>query len=223
MKRAKLNFIIDGLAFAAFLFLMSTGLLLRYQLPVGSGGLHGGGAGSGAGARPIALLWGMTRHEWGEIHYWIAAFLITVLTVHIVLHWKWIACVVKGTQSNASGLRFGLGFASLLALLFLAAVPVVVSTDKVSRSQLQQQRSNVKRADSPESEIELRGSMTVAEVATAAGMSVDDLVGRLNFSGDVSPNDPIGRTLRRNEMRMSDLRQTLGTSAAKQTQEQLLR
>jgi hypothetical protein len=100
---------------------------------------------------------------------------------------------------------------------------VVVSTEKVSRIQLQQQRSNVKRADSPESEIELRGSMTVAEVATAAGMSVDDLVGRLNFSGDVSPNDPIGRTLRRNEMRMSDLRQTLGTSAAKQTQEQLLR
>ena len=223
MKRTHLNFVIDGSAFAAFLFLMSTGLLLRYQLPAGSGGLHGVGAGGGAGEHPVVLLWGLTRHEWGQIHYWIAGILIAVLAVHALLHWKWISCVIRGTRSDASGLRFGIGFASLLALLLLAAVPLVVSTDEVSRSQLQQQRSNGENAKSPESDIELRGSMTVAEVATTTGMPVDVLVARLNLPGDVSPNDPIGRTLRQNGMRMSALRQKLRNSTAEQTKEQVFR
>jgi len=44
MKRTHLNALIDGLAFVAFLFVLSTGLLLEYQLPVGSGGLQSYGS-----------------------------------------------------------------------------------------------------------------------------------------------------------------------------------
>ena len=70
MKRTRLNFVIDAAAFAVFLFLVSTGMLLRYQLPPGSGGLHGRGVGYGESQQPVLLLWGWTRHQWGEIHYW---------------------------------------------------------------------------------------------------------------------------------------------------------
>ena len=49
MKRANLNFLIDTVAFVAFVLLISTGLLVHYVLPAGSG--H------------FSILWGMDRHE----------------------------------------------------------------------------------------------------------------------------------------------------------------
>src|SRR5688572_14883488 len=209
MKRTHLNFVIDGLAFTAFFFLISTGLLLRYQLPAGSGGLRGFGVGGGAGERPIALLWGMTRHEWGQIHYLIAGSLIAILAAHVLLHWKWINCVIRGTRSEASGLRFGLGFSSLLALLLLGAMPLMISTNEVSRSQLQVQRSNGEHTGSPEGDIELRGSMTVLEVAEEAGITAAELLSRLNMTSDVSPDERVGRLLRQHGLQMSDLRDVI--------------
>ncbi len=38
MKRTALNALIDTLAFVALVFIASTGFLMRYQLPPGSGG-----------------------------------------------------------------------------------------------------------------------------------------------------------------------------------------
>ncbi len=56
--KATLNFIIDVIAFTGFLFLTTTGVLMRYLLPPGSG--------------RFASLWGLNRHEWGTIHFWIS-------------------------------------------------------------------------------------------------------------------------------------------------------
>jgi len=144
MKRSNLNFLVDAASFVAFLFLLSTGLLLRYQLPPGSGGLEGRGTGSNAAYRLVTLLWDRTRHDWGEIHFWIAVALVTVLALHLFLHWKWIVCAIRGTQSHASGWRFGLGLVSLLALLILAVMPLVAPTERATRHQLQQQTSEMK-------------------------------------------------------------------------------
>jgi len=56
MKIVKLNFIVDVVAFAGFVVLTTTGVLMRYILPPGSG--H------------YSTIWGMDRHEWGGIHFW---------------------------------------------------------------------------------------------------------------------------------------------------------
>ena len=132
MKRTQLNFAIDAAAFAAFLFLLSTGLLLQYQLAAGSGGLQGRGSGHGAANRDVALLWGWTRHDWGQLHYWIAGVLIAILSAHLLLHWKWIGCMVQGAHSDASGLRFGVGAISLVGLVLLAMAPFVARTEHVT-------------------------------------------------------------------------------------------
>jgi hypothetical protein len=79
MKRLHFNFLNNALAFAAVIFLMSTGVLLRCQLPPGSGGLVGRGTGPGAGQRTVSLLWGWSHHQWREIHDWIACALLAVL------------------------------------------------------------------------------------------------------------------------------------------------
>jgi hypothetical protein len=209
MKPAHTNFVIDAVAFAAFLALMSTGLLLNYQLPPGSGGLNGMGRGRGAGDREITMLWGWTRHEWGQIHYWIAGILIAVLAVHLVLHWNWIVCVVRGKRSEASGIRFGLGLASVVALLTLVVTPLLVPTTTTTRNEFQEQRRGIQPNDTPDASIDLRGSMTLGEAAGEAGLTPEQLIERLQLPNDVSPNQQLGPLLRRHGMQMSDLRQAL--------------
>jgi len=208
MKRTQLNFAIDAGAFAAFLFLLSTGLLLRYQLPPGSGGLDAVGTGRGAAERPVTILWGWTRHEWGRIHYWIAGLLIAILAVHLALHWKWIVCVVGGTRSDASGLRFGLGLASLAALVLIAAAPLVAPRVLVTRGELRQQLAAPEAALEPSTE--LKGSMTLAEVAAATNLSVPEVLTEMGLPAEAAPNERIGRLLRQHGLQMSDLRRILG-------------
>lgn len=54
MKRTHLNFIVDVVAFVGFVVLRTTGVLMRYILPPGSG--------------RYSTIWGLDRHEWGGIN-----------------------------------------------------------------------------------------------------------------------------------------------------------
>ena len=72
MKRANLNFLVDAVALIAFVLLAATGVLVRYVLPPGSG--H------------FSALWGMDRHQWGQVHFWIAVVLMASLGLHLFLH-----------------------------------------------------------------------------------------------------------------------------------------
>ncbi|MGD9636224.1 MAG: DUF4405 domain-containing protein [Pirellulales bacterium] len=144
MKRVHLNAVVDAGAMLAFMLLASTGFVLRIQLPPGSGDVYGRGMGRGAMQRSIELLWGWTRHEWGDIHYWIALGLLVVLSFHLFLHWKWIVSVVRGTKSEASGWRFGIGLFSLAMTTLLVCLPLLTNTSTTTRQQLQHERSESK-------------------------------------------------------------------------------
>ena len=89
MKRSVLNFAIDLVTFVVFLGLLDTGLLLRYVLPPGSG--HNG----------IGVL-GLTRHEWGAVHFWLSVFTVALIGVHIALHWRWICSILIWWGSDLS-------------------------------------------------------------------------------------------------------------------------
>jgi hypothetical protein len=141
MKRTHVNALIDAVAFLAFLLLLSTGFILEYQLPPGSGGLQGFGMGRGASHRMVHLLWGWTRHEWGQVHYWIALSMMAVLAVHLVLHWKWIVCTVRGTHTDASGYRFVLGVVGLVFAILLSIAPFLSDTTAMTRGELRESRS----------------------------------------------------------------------------------
>lgn len=96
MNRTLLNIIIDLLATLSFLGMIATGYLLRFPLPPGSNKTHS--------------LWGLTRHQWGDIHFWISAALLLIMLVHLALHWNWIVTVigkrcglVKSTHPSLAG------------------------------------------------------------------------------------------------------------------------
>lgn len=82
MKRQILNFVIDTAALLVMLAMVATGFLLKWVLPPGSRGGHG------------LQFWGMTRHDWGDLHFWLAVALLLLIFVHVLLHWSWVCALV---------------------------------------------------------------------------------------------------------------------------------
>lgn len=125
MSKSKLNLLIDTLAYLGMMAMVSTGLLLMYIMPPGTGGCHGEG-----GAR-ITLL-GLSRHEWGKVHWYVAIGLIVVAAVHVLLHWRWVTNTLASLL-RPSGAKAAAGLAPLLVLGILGgatiAAPWVVGTE----------------------------------------------------------------------------------------------
>jgi hypothetical protein len=82
--------VVDSLAFAGFVLLTTTGFLLHYLLPPGIG--------------RRSLLWGLDRHEWGSVHFYIALASLAVLTLHLFLHRRWPD--VSGSRRSAWRIAF---------------------------------------------------------------------------------------------------------------------
>lgn len=81
MARGTLNFIIDAVTFMLMLTMIATGLLVRFVLPPGSGERRS--------------LWDYTRHDWGDVHFWLAVALGGLVLVHLTLHWGWVCSLVS--------------------------------------------------------------------------------------------------------------------------------
>jgi hypothetical protein len=94
MKRSTLNFLIDLVSFADLLCLAFTGFIMKYILPPGTGG-HGYAFRGGRGAQEVKYLWSMTRHQWGDIHFYLALAFVILMAAHVFLHWSWIKSTFK--------------------------------------------------------------------------------------------------------------------------------
>jgi len=93
-----LNFIVALVAFLNLLCLAFTGFIMKYILPPGTGGC-GQRMFGGLGGEHIKSLWSMSRHEWGDIHFYLALLFIVLMTAHILLHWSWLKNYLKSLFS----------------------------------------------------------------------------------------------------------------------------
>ncbi|RIL01677.1 MAG: hypothetical protein DCC71_17320 [Proteobacteria bacterium] len=119
VSRASWNALVDGISFAAFVLLTSTGVLLRWTLPPGSG--------------RRTTVFGLDRHEWGTLHFWMAIALLAALSLHLALHWRFIANVVRGRARTGSWKRAAIGVFGLIALLALALAPFFAPVEESAR------------------------------------------------------------------------------------------
>lgn len=129
MKRSTLVLLVDSIAFISFLFLTSTGVLLHYLLPPGTG--------------RWSAIWHLNRHEWGNIHFWISVIFFTVLSLHLILHWKVIVNLLKGRHSDEPKLRLVLGIVGLLVILLLSSAPLVSPTSETEKNSGHQYRRGI--------------------------------------------------------------------------------
>ena len=188
MRKTNVNFVVDAAAFVAFVLLTASGVLLRYVLPPGSG--------------RFSTLWGMDRHDWGRIHFWIAVFLLVALALHLFLHWRWVVSVVKGRQLEGSGVRAALAVVGVLALAGLAAAPFL---GRVEQTGEPPHRLRAAEHGAGESH-DISGSMSLREVEQQTGVPAAEILKALGLPPDVPVDERLGRLRRQYGFEMQAVR-----------------
>ncbi len=137
MRKNAVHFTLDTIALVAMLALVGTGLLMRYTLPPGSGG---------------QAVWGLGRHDWGGIHFWIAVGLIVLMVVHVTLHWTWVCGTARrvGVGEARTGARRNPRRDNLIGLAFLTFLVVALG------GFIGVARASISRSPAPEAEHEQR-------------------------------------------------------------------
>ena len=69
-------------------------------------------------------LWGLGRHDYGNIHFKLALTMILLMLLHIILHWSWV-CATIGNMLNLKVGRSGrdnlYGIILLMLIIILTA------------------------------------------------------------------------------------------------------
>jgi len=225
MRKDTLNYIVDLFALLVMLGMVGTGLLIKYQLPPGSRGGHG------------MTLWGLDRHEWGDVHFWLAVALAALLVLHVALHWTWVLVVTmrfgrregETVRVPAAAKRNFIGLVFLLLIAALVGGFVWTANESVTHEAEERgggrghqvglahevdeqaiatpERGGAQRGRrGGESAIHIRGSMTLGEVAAAAGVDLDALRGELGLPADTSADERLGPLRQRYGFEMSAVR-----------------
>ncbi len=224
MRRDTLNYIVDALALIAMLGLIATGVLVKYVLPPGSRGGHG------------LTLWGLDRHEFGDIHFWTAVALVVLLVLHVLLHWTWVCVTTRRLAQPAAvraavpgpGVRWGSGLIFLAGVVVLIAAFVWVGSANVTRDDeagdSHETRDRARRGqqvrieETPAETVRdhpdhpsrgadhIRGSLTLRELHEQTGVDLAWLKEELGIPADTDDDTQLGRLRQRFGFEMSTLR-----------------
>jgi hypothetical protein len=122
MKRNTVNIWIDLFTFVVLFAKVWTGMLLHYVLPAGQGRGHS------------LELWGLNRHEYGAIHFYLAIAMIALVLIHVWLHWSWIcnnlASLLKIRKPKQA--KYSLyGVISFLVVIFITLASLLLVNAQV--------------------------------------------------------------------------------------------
>lgn len=191
MKTSKKNFIVDIFAFICFVFLVSTGLILFYNLPKGSGHSN--------------TIWNLERHEWGNIHFWIAVSFLLILALHFVLHWKWIVSLIKGRSLTNSRNRIALGLVGLFALIVIAIAPIITPAQNSKANELKETQSASQTLNNQL----IRGSMTLYDLEQKTNVPISHFVEKLTLPQNVSKEIQLKELRNEYNFTMEDVRRVI--------------
>jgi len=194
-KKRDLNFWIDAGAFLVFAFMTASGLLMRYTLPPGL-------------CFKKHTIWGLQRHGWGDVHFWLAVAFFSLMAVHLFLHWRWIWAVVKGKPREGSGLRVAMGAFGLIGIVGLSVAPFL-SPMRVDQT--------AKYTGEELSTVRISAGMSLKEVAERTGVPVEDLMVELDIPDDVNPDAKLGDLCRKYQFKMEDVKEVILDYGAPQT------
>ncbi len=203
MQRSILNLIFDALALVGLILLIATGLIIRFVLPPLKGNPES----------PYTL-WEMNRHQWGDIHFWMAIGLFIVLVIHLYLHRKWIVSMVQGKSEQGFGLRSMIAISILLLLLILVIIPFLSPTEKKAapkNKHLQQKfKKEPAKGSNPSEEttsnLNIRGYMTLNDLAQATGVPANYFIKELGLPENISLDSKLGHLRKQYDFKFSKIR-----------------
>ncbi len=220
--KPKINFIIDAVMFILMMAIGGIGFLIKYSLLSGSDRWR-------VYEDNVELyLWGMDRHQWGAIHLALGFILLALLVLHIALHWKLITAYFRQMVTTKSARTVSLlvfCVVSLAALLFAFFLPIDLvalregqGQHRIERAATAQQAIIVKKQEQNQTSaknednaeqlarrISINGSMTLRQVALAAGVPADSLKAAMGLPSTISDNERLSVLRRRYGFHMSDI------------------
>jgi len=124
MSKSKTNFVIDIIMFLGMMFLVGTGYVRKYIL------LGGSASRAAFGQKMNMFMLGIDRDTWSLIHLYCGYFLLFLLLLHIVLHWKQITIMYKQLIGNPV-LRMILLVIFIIISLFLVVFPFLINPSMI--------------------------------------------------------------------------------------------
>lgn len=194
MKKSTLNFIINALMFICMSAVVGIGFLIKYTL------ISGKERNVIYGKNVELSLFGMDRHEWGNIHLVIAFILLGLLVIHLFLHWKTIISVYKRiTKQKLVSKLITVSFITICTMIIVVPFftnPTITSTEHNDRRQ-----ATITVGDTEESDaiIEIRGYMTLDEISKKYKVPAEFIKSRLRIPTSFN-----------NRKRLSSLRKEYG-------------
>ena len=188
MKRANLNLLINFLLLAFFISLLSTGILLHYIIPPGTG--------------RWVTIWGMDRHQWGGIHFWIAVVFMLLIIIHLYLHWRCIVIMIRGKNGKEPNIAARLGIPGLAIITALAIAPML-------SPQISSEQGIIPDAASRYDDIIIRGSMTLDKLEAQAGVPGAYILEALDLPANTPGSRRLGNLARTHNLEMNDFREVV--------------
>lgn len=103
---------------------ISAGCSIKALLPCGSRSGKGCSIEGEPAIKAEPTLWGLGRHDYGNIHFKSALAVIPLMLLHIILHWSWV-CATIGNMLNLKVGRSGrnnlYGIILLMLIIILTA------------------------------------------------------------------------------------------------------
>jgi hypothetical protein len=93
MYKTKINLVIDAMIGLAFIVEAVSGFVLWAVLP------HGGYQGGRNLLYEGTFIFG--RSAWLSLHDWFALVMVLGVLAHVVLHWRWITCMIRNLWREA--------------------------------------------------------------------------------------------------------------------------
>ena len=136
MKKSSLNIVIDSFSLLILSLQISTGCILKFTLPHGSGSMKNLLTGIGWREKTISTYWGLTRQDWALIHFCISITFIILMITHIYMHWEWVKSIfLINKKDSQTRLRKFLIVICLLLVLFSLLFPWIAAKKTYTKSE----------------------------------------------------------------------------------------
>lgn len=183
MKRNTWNFWIDFLLLGSVLGLVLTGFLIYWVLPPGSGRLR---------------LWNLTRHEYGDIHFYLSLSMIALAFLHLFLHWKWVLGTFKNILNlrkagtlNRSQRAGAYGIVVMVVMILGGTGLLLWARSQVEGTPNESGRHQHYKVESDDSE-HITGQWTLRQVARSYEINLEELIQSLQLPEDIDVNERLG-------------------------------
>jgi len=197
MKRNTWNFIVDGLLLVLFGGLLWTGFLIHFILPPRHGRFRG----------TEQLLGGWDRHDYGDVHFYLAIGTLVLILVHVWLHWSWVC----GTLSSFGGqapvkYRRRIMYGVLFLLILAAGIVGSLAWANTQIENVTLENSHPEQGKY-ETSISQMGQMSLQELSLQTGIPVQQFIEQLKLPAAVDVQKRLGRLRRQYGFEMEEVRQ----------------